>query len=40
MISYLYDRKWKIVHVVNKIQETVAIAHKCTSQEKKQVILI
>lgn len=32
MIVYLYDGKWKIVHVVNKIQEAIAIAHKCSGQ--------
>ena len=40
MIAYLYDWKGKIVHVVNKIKEAIAIAHKCSSQYEKKVILI
>ena len=32
MTAYLYDGKWKVVHIVNKIQEAIAIAHKRSSQ--------
>lgn len=38
--SYLDDGKWNVVHVVDKIQEAIAVANKCSSQQEKEVILI
>lgn len=38
--SYLYDWEWKVVQIVDKIPEAIAVTHKSSKEQKKEVVLI
>lgn len=40
LCSYLYDWKWEVVHIVNKVSETITVTHESSKEQEKEVVFI